>query len=180
MRSLPLLAMVLALAACQIGEDGAGAGPGSGTAAGDGTAGGDGPPAGYILDDAPAAGDETETAEPVSEPEPVPEPERVSESQREAEPIPEPEAEPDPTDARFAAARAACEEEGGRFGRAPGGGEARICFRTPRDANAPCRTGADCEGACLARSRTCAPVLPLLGCNDVILSNGMRATECVQ
>jgi len=80
----------------------------------------------------------------------------------------------------FAAARAACEAEGGTFGRAPGGGEARICFRTPDDANAPCRTGADCAGACLARSRTCAPVVPLMGCHEVILSNGIRATECVQ
>ncbi|WP_199533357.1 hypothetical protein [Rhodovulum sp. 12E13] len=170
MRALALLPLVVALAACQFGAGGADEGPGGGTAAGDG------PHAGYVLDDAPAAADETETAEPVPEPEP--------EAEREAEPIPEPipepEAEPDPTDARFAAARAACEKEGGRFGRAPGGGEARICFRTPRDANAPCRTGADCEGACLARSRTCAPILPLLGCHDVILSNGLRATECVQ
>ncbi|MEE4121098.1 MAG: hypothetical protein V2I65_19030 [Paracoccaceae bacterium] len=164
MRALAPLALLLALSACQIGEGGAADGPGGG-AAGD-----DGPPAGYVLDDAPAARDETETAE--AEPEPG--------IEAEAAPIPEPEAEPDPTDARFAAARAACEKEGGRFGRAPGGGEARICFRTPRDANAPCRTGADCEGACLARSRTCAPILPLLGCHDVILSNGLRATECVQ
>ncbi len=173
MRALPLLALMLALAACQIGEGGAGDGPGGGTAGVDGTAGGDGPPAGYVLDDAPAGGDETETAEAAPEPEPEPE----TEAETEAEPIPEPEAEPD---ARFAAARAICKKDGGRFGRAPGGGEARICFRTPRDANEPCRTGADCEGACLARSRTCAPILPLLGCHDVILSNGLRATECVQ
>lgn len=170
MRALPLLALMLALAACQIGEGGAGDGPGGGTA------GGDGPPAGYVLDDAPAEGDETETAEAA----PEPEPETEAETETAAEPISESEAEPDPTDARFAAARAVCEKDGGRFGRAPGGGEARICFRTPRDANEPCRTGADCEGACLARSRTCAPILPLLGCHDVILSNGLRATECVQ
>jgi hypothetical protein len=163
----PLLGvLLLALAACQTGG-----GTARGTT-GDPATGGGGLPAGYVFDEAPVQGDapaedpQTDTAGAAAEPEP--------------EPLPEPEAEPDPTDARFAAARAACEEEGGRFGRAPGGGEARICFRTPRDANAPCRTGAECEGACLARSRTCAPVVPLMGCHEVILSNGIRATECLQ
>jgi hypothetical protein len=92
---------------------------------------------------------------------------------------PQPEAPEDTPDV-LAPARAACEAEGGIFGRAPGGAEARICFRRPEDANTPCRTGAECEGACLARSRTCAPIIPLLGCNEVILSGGRVATECIQ
>ena len=79
----------------------------------------------------------------------------------------------------LAGARAACEAAGGSFGRPPGGGDAQICFRTPGDANASCSRSSDCEGVCLARSRTCAPVIPLLGCNDVLTSTGAEATVCV-
>ncbi|MEM0935570.1 MAG: hypothetical protein AAF646_05940 [Pseudomonadota bacterium] len=79
----------------------------------------------------------------------------------------------------FRAAEAACAEAGGTFGPPPGGGNVQICTRTPADANTPCSTALDCEGACLARSRTCSPIVPLLGCNDVILSNGVEANVCV-
>lgn len=79
----------------------------------------------------------------------------------------------------LAAARAACEAAGGEFTSPPGGGNVEVCVRTPADANTPCATANDCEGACLARSRTCSPVLPLFGCNEVLLSNGIEATVCV-
>jgi len=78
---------------------------------------------------------------------------------------------------RLAAARAACVAAGGTWGRDRRGAE--LCFRTPPDANAPCATSADCAGVCLARSRTCAPVVPLLGCNEVITSTGLRTELCV-
>lgn len=81
------------------------------------------------------------------------------------------------------AAEAACVDQGGSFGRIPGTPEdapdVRICYREPADANTPCRTANDCEGACLARSRTCAPVIPLLGCNDVLTSAGVEVELCV-
>ena len=132
-----------------------------------------GPSDGYVLDDPPPGGpDGVENA-----------PSSSTDEAAEDAPVPPPEVEvveeAPPEDDVFSAARAACLAEGGRFGRAAGGG-ARVCFRTPEDANRPCRTGAECEGACLARSRTCAPLVPLLGCHEVILSSGRVATECVE
>ncbi|WP_415184034.1 hypothetical protein [Phaeovulum sp.] len=81
--------------------------------------------------------------------------------------------------ARVALARSACEKGGGAF-RQLGGAGAFICQRTPKDAGKSCTSDADCEGACLARSMTCAPVIPLPGCNDVLTNSGMRVTECVE
>lgn len=74
--------------------------------------------------------------------------------------------------------QADCERRGGSFG-SVGGSSLQVCFITPRDANRSCTSNSDCEGVCLARSRTCAPVIPLLGCNEVILDGGTVATECV-
>lgn len=79
--------------------------------------------------------------------------------------------------ARVALEKAACEADGGRWTGDGGGG--LICLRETRDGGRSCTSGADCESACLARSRTCAPVMPLVGCNEVITSSGLRVTECV-
>ncbi|SEN68133.1 hypothetical protein SAMN04488011_105239 [Palleronia pelagia] len=73
-------------------------------------------------------------------------------------------------------AERACTEDGGRWGRA--GESGFICYRTPRDANKSCTRESDCLGACLARSRTCAPITPLLGCHEILTDSGTRATEC--
>ncbi len=77
------------------------------------------------------------------------------------------------------AAREACAAAGGTFERAPGSGNVELCVTRPADGNQPCATANDCEGFCLARSRTCAPVTPLLGCNDILLTNGTESTVCV-
>ncbi len=74
--------------------------------------------------------------------------------------------------------RAICEKDGGRFGYGPGK-STRVCFKTPDDAFEFCDSGSDCEGLCLARSRTCAPEIPLFGCNEVLTENGLRATVCL-
>ena len=74
--------------------------------------------------------------------------------------------------------QASCEARGGHFGATPGGAT-RLCYITPKDANQPCSAKSDCEGLCLARSRTCAPVVPMFGCNDVLLDGGGRATICL-
>lgn len=74
--------------------------------------------------------------------------------------------------------RTICEARGGNFAPAPGSGLS-VCFETPKDANAPCNSASDCDGACLARSRTCSPVKPLLGCNEVLLDGGQLAEICV-
>lgn len=75
--------------------------------------------------------------------------------------------------------RAACEKDGGRWGRAPGR-DAFVCYRITRDANRPCNSERDCEGVCLARSRTCAPQSPLFGCHEVLSSSGVRQTLCTE
>lgn len=78
--------------------------------------------------------------------------------------------------ARVALEKAACVKRGGDWA---GGAGAQFCLERLNDAGKACRTGADCAGACLARSMTCAPVRPLLGCNEIITSAGLRVSECV-
>ena len=73
-------------------------------------------------------------------------------------------------------AERACTDDGGRWARA--GESGFICYRTPRDANKSCTRESDCLGACLARSRTYAPITPLLGCHEILTDSGTRATEC--
>ena len=81
-------------------------------------------------------------------------------------------------EAKVAAERAACEEQGGTF--APAGkAQALTCFTTPRDAGQQCSKATDCDSACLARSRTCAPIRPLFGCQDILNSAGVRLTQCI-
>ncbi|PRY24917.1 hypothetical protein CLV78_10290 [Aliiruegeria haliotis] len=75
-------------------------------------------------------------------------------------------------------AEASCTARGGYLATRPGGA-LRVCTITPRDANQACTTGADCEGLCLARSKTCAPAVPLFGCHEVIMDNGQLATNCL-
>ncbi|MDD8021700.1 MAG: hypothetical protein PHX82_01130 [Paracoccaceae bacterium] len=70
-----------------------------------------------------------------------------------------------------------CEGQGGDWVAST---EGLICQHRPKDGGQSCRSGSDCEGACLARSMTCAPVVPLLGCNEVITASGLRVTECVE
>lgn len=76
-------------------------------------------------------------------------------------------------------ARADCVKKGGRFGQGGTGGSF-LCFQTTKDANKSCTKKGDCDGLCLARSRTCAPVKPLFGCNDVLTDNGVPATICIE
>lgn len=70
-----------------------------------------------------------------------------------------------------------CARSGGRIGRR-GASDALTCFIQPKDAGQRCTRASDCEGACLARSGTCSPVIPLLGCNEILLDTGLRVTEC--
>lgn len=90
---------------------------------------------------------------------------------------PEPQAAPG-TAEFFQELRESCEARGGNFGKAPGGATS-LCYITPKDANQPCSQKSDCEGLCLARSRTCAPVVPMFGCNEVLLDGGTRAEICL-
>ena len=76
-------------------------------------------------------------------------------------------------------ARAACENQGGRWGSAPGK-TAFVCFEDLPDALKTCTTSRDCEGLCLARSRTCSPIKPFFGCHEVLNVNGVRQTLCIE
>ncbi|SDW50514.1 hypothetical protein [Roseicitreum antarcticum] len=86
---------------------------------------------------------------------------------------------PDPLSPFFAAEQAACLGRGGIYQRV-GLGEIRACVFTTRDNGKTCASGADCEGTCLARSGTCAPLTPLYGCHEIVQDNGLRTTQCLQ
>lgn len=72
----------------------------------------------------------------------------------------------------------ACVKRGGRWV-GTGSGEMMACVKITRDAGKQCRVKGDCQGECLARSRTCAPYTPLFGCNEVLGPNGERSTICI-
>lgn len=75
--------------------------------------------------------------------------------------------------------RESCERRGGRWGLALGK-TVYVCYRDTRDANKSCTRETDCEGLCLARSRTCSPIEPFFGCHEVLNSRGLRQTRCVE
>ena len=71
-----------------------------------------------------------------------------------------------------------CEKRGGTWGTAGKSG-GKTCIKRTRDAGKQCRKKSSCEGVCLARSGTCAPVSPLFGCNEILQNDGSRVTLCV-
>jgi hypothetical protein len=83
---------------------------------------------------------------------------------------------PVPSDA--ALQQQACEKRGGRWG-AGGLGKFNLCYETTHDGGKACSKAGDCEGLCLARSRTCAPVTPLFGCNDILDRLGRSQALCI-
>ena len=76
------------------------------------------------------------------------------------------------------AAQIACEKHGSVWGVAGKSG-GKTCITRTRDSGKECRRESDCEGLCLARSRTCAPVKPLFGCNDILQDDGREVTLCI-
>jgi hypothetical protein len=106
-----------------------------------------------------------------------------------AQPPEDPAAEAEPADAAVPEAEAApvvvkspeqiqCERRGGTWARA-GRSEARTCVKQTRDGGKQCSRGTQCEGLCLARSGSCAPVTPLFGCNEILEDDGRRVTLCI-
>lgn len=75
--------------------------------------------------------------------------------------------------------RLKCAKDGGRWGKIPGKSTS-TCFQNLSDANKTCTRESDCQGLCLARSGTCSPVSPFFGCHEVLGSNGLRQSRCVQ
>lgn len=76
-------------------------------------------------------------------------------------------------------AEAKCLKTGGVWATA-GKGEAKACVKATRDGGKSCSRQTQCEGLCLARSATCAPITPLFGCNDVFEADGRRVTLCLE
>jgi len=88
-----------------------------------------------------------------------------------------PAPQPAPLPPALARQQAECVATGGTLAERRAGLFA--CTRPTRDNGRACRSGADCEGVCLARSMTCAPVTPLFGCHEVLDSRGARQTLCL-
>ena len=72
----------------------------------------------------------------------------------------------------------ACEKKKGRWTKT-GKGDLSTCVYATRDGGKQCSRESQCEGVCLARSGTCSPLKPLLGCNEILQDNGARVTLCI-
>ena len=70
-------------------------------------------------------------------------------------------------------------EKGGAPVRRVGTSELRLRPAHP-DGGKRCNRESQCDGVCLARSRTCSPFKPLFGCNEILQDNGARVTLCVE
>lgn len=77
----------------------------------------------------------------------------------------------------LARSRAQCEAAGGRYMGQKGG--AMLCFHTPPDAGKSCTRSTQCTAGCLAKSQTCAPITPLIGCQQLLDNEGRLVTQCV-
>ena len=117
--------------------------------------------------DAPAAPDQ-----------PAPQPAVTAPEADEAATTPAPPAQPLASSPPKPAAQVACEKDRGTWARAGDGG-GMACIRQTRDGGKRCDSKSDCQGECLARSRSCAPIQPLFGCNDVLMDNGAAVTLCL-
>ena len=87
-------------------------------------------------------------------------------------------ATPPPPEPVKSPSRIVCEKKGGRFAKA-GNATPVVSVRETRVGGKSCRRETDCEGLCLARSRSCSPITPVLGCQESLTRDGLRVTECV-
>ena len=73
---------------------------------------------------------------------------------------------------------ARCLKSGGVWATAGKSGT-KACVKRTRDAGRACTKETQCEGYCLARSQTCAPITPMFGCNDILQADGREVTLCI-
>ncbi|PZR00241.1 MAG: hypothetical protein DI533_06545 [Cereibacter sphaeroides] len=86
-------------------------------------------------------------------------------------------AAPPPPEPVKSPSQIACEKKGGRYSAA---GEGVFACVTPtRDAGKQCSKEGDCQGLCLARSRSCSPFTPVFGCQEILQRDGRQVTECL-
>lgn len=76
------------------------------------------------------------------------------------------------------AERAECVMKGGEVGR---GGllPDELCFLPQADAGKACEKESDCQGMCLADTRTCSPVTPMFGCFQFLDETGRTVGICI-
>lgn len=91
---------------------------------------------------------------------------------------PQPAVEPAPSPAPKSPAQVACEKRKGVWSKAGANG-ANYCQTLTRDGGKSCTRSTQCEGYCLAKSNTCAPATPLLGCHDILTEDGKFLTQCI-
>ncbi len=133
---------------------------------------------GYVFDDGPEGGPSEESSEQDSDamPDEAPEPRPLEMKPDEEEAI----EEPAPVVSRPTASPEqvrACERKRGTLTKTGAG--FYVCVQQTGQGQKACSSASDCKGACLARSGTCAPFTPLLGCNDIITERGGMATVCI-
>jgi len=135
---------------------------------------------GYVFDDgdtaptAPASDDSDAAQKPdVDPPEPLA---PLDDAEKSEDPAIATPPKPDKPD-QNAAARLACTKQKGRLTKTPAG--FFVCVTDTGQGQKSCAKASDCKGVCLARSRTCSPFKPLIGCNEIITSGGGRATVCI-
>ncbi len=80
--------------------------------------------------------------------------------------------------ARVDVLHAACIKGGGEYVQVDNGNY--LCLEQTSDNGKSCSVASDCESACLARSQSCAPVSPLLGCNEILTGSGLRVMQCIE
>lgn len=186
MRRLLMILALLSLAACQLALPGKPAGPKAAAATGAIT--------GDAITVTALDGGTSAAANPAAPaatgPKPKPRPNQTA-SQKPAKPPlpgkPAKTADPAQTDVPApviappvvkSATQLACERKGGRYA-SVGDSSTKTCVRPTRDGGKQCRKESDCEGACLARSHSCAPFSPLIGCNEILQDDGFVVTLCI-
>ncbi|WP_435258003.1 hypothetical protein ACSBLW_18140 [Thioclava sp. FR2] len=125
-------------------------------------------------------GNEKPADMPTPKPRPVVDPAKTKDAPEPAK-LDQAPAPPAPTPAAAApksASQLACEKAKGVWTLA-GSGSAAFCQKPTRDGGKLCRASTDCEGYCLARSRTCAPITPMFGCQDILNEDGRMLTQCI-
>ena len=128
---------------------------------------------GYVFDE--------DGPKPVDTPPPDPKPEREQRPLKDPpEDVPETAAKLPPKPEKpdqNAAARLACTKKKGRLAKTPAG--FFVCVTETGQGQKSCSSANDCKGVCLARSGTCAPFTPLIGCNEIITAQGGMSTVCI-
>lgn len=130
------------------------------------------PPSGFV----DASEDAIAAAEAVKTPAQAPETTETATDPASADPFAKSETEE--THVPSSPEEAKCLKSGGVWATA-GKGSAMACVKPTRDAGKACTKQSQCEGFCLARSGTCAPITPMFGCNDILQDDGRRVTLCL-